>query len=77
MAFDVLTADIEEQPLPDELPADFALRAALDKARAVAARCRAGLVIGADTVVALDDEILGKPRDEADALRMLERLAGQ
>ncbi|MEA2582231.1 MAG: nucleoside triphosphate pyrophosphatase [Thermomicrobiales bacterium] len=46
------------------------------KARAVAERCGSGLVIGADTVVVLDQLVLGKPRDAADAERMLRLLRG-
>ncbi|MEA2595065.1 MAG: nucleoside triphosphate pyrophosphatase [Thermomicrobiales bacterium] len=47
------------------------------KARAVAERCGSGLVIGADTVVVLDQLVLGKPRDAADAERMLHLLRGR
>jgi septum formation protein len=47
------------------------------KARAVAAGIAAGLVLGADTMVVLEGEILGKPRDDADARAMLRRLSGR
>ncbi|MGE5654735.1 MAG: Maf family protein [Bacillota bacterium] len=57
-------------------PADFVKVLALRKAEDVAARYSEGLVIGADTIVVLDDEVMGKPRDEADARRMLIRLSG-
>jgi septum formation protein len=50
---------------------------ALRKARAVAARRRSGLVLGADTIVVLDGEALGKPASAADAATMLRRLSGR
>ncbi|MCR4398549.1 MAG: Maf family protein [Firmicutes bacterium] len=58
-------------------PAEIAEALALSKAESVAGRVGSGLVIGADTVVALDGEILGKPRDPADARMMLEKLSGR
>lgn len=57
----------------NEIPEFLARR----KAREVAAGHPDDLVIGADTVVALDGELLGKPRDEADAFRMLKALSGR
>jgi septum formation protein len=74
--FDVHTADIDETPLPDETPAQTASRLACTKAAVVAARVN-GLVVAADTLVVLDDEILGKPGDEAEATTMLRRLRGR
>lgn len=58
-------------------PETQAIALALKKARAVAARLNSGLVLGADTIVALDGEALGKPRDDADAARMLRALSGR
>jgi septum formation protein len=76
--FDVRAAGIEEVPQPGELPEDFARRAAQDKALAVAARAPAdSLILGADTVVVIDGEILGKPADPQDAACMLRRLSGR
>ncbi|MEG6506432.1 Maf family nucleotide pyrophosphatase [Nitratidesulfovibrio sp. 1201_IL3209] len=69
----------EPDPRPGEPPADYARRAATAKAASVAASragCPGSVVIAADTVVALHGEIMGKPVDRADALRMLARLAG-
>jgi septum formation protein len=81
LAFRVVVPDIDETPLPRELPAVFARRAALDKALAVADRLgparRARAVIGCDTIVVLGRRILGKPRDAADARRMLRALSGR
>lgn len=76
LRFDVRPADILEQPLAAETPADYARRMALEKARAAQARLNDGLpVMGADTDVVLDGRILGKPRDRADALAILASLS--
>ena len=76
LRFDVQPADILEQPLAAETPADYARRMALEKARAAEARLNDGLpVMGADTDVVLDGRILGKPRDRADALAILGALS--
>jgi septum formation protein len=81
VAFTVLVPDVEEQALPGELPGAHVRRLALAKARAIARRltvgCGARWVIGADTVVVLGGEILGKPRDARHAGRMLARLSGR
>lgn len=74
--FDVFASDIPEEPLPAELPADFVVRLAGDKAVATAARVEGRWFIGADTIVVCDGEIMGKPVDEADAVRMLKKLSG-
>ena len=55
----------------------YAKRVARDKARVVSQRNPNALVLGADTIVVVDGEILGKPRDRADAARMLRRLSGR
>ncbi len=73
---EVRPADIDEIRAPGERPADFARRAAEDKARHVAQGIDRP-VLAADTVVALDNESLGKPVDEDDAKRMLRLLAGR
>jgi len=72
----VRPADIEEVRHEDESPADFALRAARDKALAVAAEAELP-VLGSDTVVEIDGAALGKPVDRADAVRMLRLLSGR
>ncbi len=74
--FVVVPGHIDETPLPDELPADHVLRLAVEKAREVAAREAGRVFIGADTVVVCGGEIMGKPRDDADAVRMLGKLSG-
>ena len=75
--FRVCPAQVQEIPLPHEAPRDFAVRAAEDKALTVGNAYPQAVVIGADTIVALDEEILGKPRNKHDARRMLELLAGR
>ncbi len=75
--FRVDPADVDERVLPGESPDRYAVRVALDKANIAAARAGAGIIIAADTIVALDDEVLGKPADAGDAERMLMKLSGR
>ena len=76
-AFSISVADIDESQLPDELPSEYVLRLAKAKAHKSAENAsRESVVIAADTTVVEGDEILGKPVDEMDAVRMLERLRG-
>lgn len=75
VAFTVCASDVPETPAPGESPAAFARRVAGEKAAAVARRRPDDWVLAADTVVAIGAEILGKPRDDADAARMLGDLA--
>ena len=75
----VIPADIDEAALPGETPFALVERLARAKAAAVAGvHAGAGeTVVAADTIVALDGELLGKPRDAADARRMLRELSGR
>jgi septum formation protein len=73
----VRPADLDETMLPDESPTNYAERLARAKAMAVAAGNPEAVVIGADTIVVLDGEVLGKPADVAEAVRTLRRLAGR
>lgn len=70
-------ADIDETPLPGESPRDCAERLAREKARAVFQNQPRNYVLGADTIVVIDDVILGKPSDATDAARMLRLLSGR
>lgn len=71
-------ADIDETPLQSELPVPLAQRLAVAKARAVSAALDGpALIIAADTVVALNAQIMGKPLDAADAHSMLTALRGR
>lgn len=73
----VVVVSEADETLPEHIaPADAVTRLALRKARAVASLHPDSPVIGADTVVAVGGEILGKPVDRADAARMLRRLSG-
>ena len=76
--FEVRPGQIVEEIQPGELPEDFARRAAREKALQIAASSpRGGLVLGADTVVVIDGQTLGKPSDPEDAARMLRLLSGR
>lgn len=75
--FEVAPADICEEQLPDELPADHVMRLSREKADAVATKTDGRFFIGADTIVVLDGAIIGKPVDEADAKRILKALSGR
>ena len=68
---------LPEQPATHEKPLDYAQRLARDKARAVFARHPQNAVLGADTVVVVDQHLLEKPADNADAARMLRLLSGR
>lgn len=76
--FEVRPSKVEEVARPDESAEEFARRAAREKALDVAASSPPqSLVLGADTVVVVDGEILGKPASREDAARMLRRLSGR
>ncbi len=77
-AFEVRPADVDETPRPSEPPAAYALRVARDKALAAAERVNRhdAWILAADTVVVVDNRILGKPTNHADARRMLSMLSG-
>ncbi|MGA7357293.1 MAG: Maf family protein [Candidatus Sulfotelmatobacter sp.] len=75
--FAVYPADINEAPFAGESPRDCAVRLAREKAVAVFQDRPQNYVLAADTIVVVDDAILGKPRDKDDAARMLRLLAGR
>jgi septum formation protein len=75
--FTIVTPDVDEQVVPGESPEEMVERLALAKALAVHPGRDAGVVLGSDTTVVLDGDILGKPADPADAVRMLSRLSGR
>jgi septum formation protein len=77
LPFDVAPADVDESPQAREAPGDLAARLAVAKASAVTERFQGRLAVGSDTVVALDDEPLGKPDSPEDAVRMLRALRGR
>lgn len=77
LEFTVNPAGVDEQNFPGENPARFVLRLAENKAQAVAGGNPDSCVLAADTIVVLDEEILGKPLDSLDAERMLARMSGR
>ena len=78
LTLQVTPANIDETPLPGERPTEYVRRVAAEKCDAVAGTRAPDLpVVGADTIVIVDDQILGQPRDEEDARRMLLALAGR
>jgi septum formation protein len=77
LAFTVEPAHVSEQSRPNEQPLMYAQRLARDKARAVFERHPDNVVLGADTVVVVDEHLLEKPENEQDAARMLRLLSGR
>ncbi len=75
--FEAITAGIDESVRSGEDPPAYVQRLAKSKAEAVAAKLQHGLVLGADTTVVVDDQILGQPEDDQDAKRMLQLLSGK
>ncbi|MBA3673241.1 MAG: septum formation inhibitor Maf [Gemmatimonadaceae bacterium] len=74
---EVQPADIDESYLPGETPRSHVERLAREKAATVSALAPDALVIGSDTIVLVDGNVLGKPRDRVHAAEMLTRLAGR
>ena len=77
LTFEVCAADIDETPQACELPRDYVLRMAKEKALAIAPRFPQAVVIASDTSVVVDGTVLGKPVDAEDASRMLQLLSGR
>ena len=76
ISFEVVKAEGEEKITTDD-PEEAVKELAMQKAQEVAGRVDADVVIGADTVVAVDGEIMGKPKDPEDAVRMIHRIQGR
>ena len=76
VVLEVIPADIDETPVDNELPVHYVERLAQHKAHTIAA-VHTGTVLGADTTIDIDNEILGQPRDRQDAAHMLGRLGGR
>ena len=77
LQFTVDPPNVEEVRYQGESPVDFVRRLSLQKAESVAARHSSGLVLGSDTIVVLEDEILGKPNSTEEAYAMLSLLSGK
>jgi len=76
-SFKAITAGIDETLHEGEPPLKYVQRLAREKAEAVAAKLEAGLVLGADTTVVVDGELLAQPEDDNDSRRMLKLLSGK
>jgi septum formation protein len=77
VSFRVQPANVDETPHAGERPREYAERLAREKALAVWRMSPEEIVLGADTIVVVDEKILGKPRDADDAFRMLRLLSGR
>jgi len=77
VAFEAIESRVPEKHTAGEAPRDYALRMASDKARAVSSRFPDAIVVGADTIVVCDAQILEKPADATDARRMLAMLSAR
>ncbi|MCX7765395.1 MAG: Maf family protein, partial [Candidatus Sumerlaeia bacterium] len=75
--FKVHPSDVDERKIIASSPREFALKAAFLKAADVARYYADGIIIAADTIVVVDDQILGKPLDEKEARQMLQALSGK
>ena len=73
----IIPADIDETPLPRELPADYVRRVARGKAEAIAAQHPGKAILSADTTVVMGSRILGKAETEAEARQFLALLSGR
>lgn len=73
----IMIADIDETAYLNEQPIDLVKRLSYEKAKAIANQQDNGYVIGSDTIVVVDNDILGKPSDEDDAYRMLKLISGR
>lgn len=76
LEFQVMAAGVPEETRPGEPPQDMVMRLSLEKASASAESLNDGLIIGADSMVVLEGEAIGKPADAAEARSMLRRLSG-
>lgn len=77
LKFEVQKSEIEEAVFEEESPESMVVRLAYEKAFDVAQKNRDKLVIGADTIVVLEDEVLGKPKDEEEAFDMIQKLSNK
>lgn len=77
LEFDVYRPDVDESMIDGELPHELCTRLSRLKAQAGAEKLPDSLIIAADTIVVIDDVILGKPKDKRDAFTMLKRLQGK
>lgn len=77
LTFKIRPADVDETGLPDESPRAHVRRLSRDKAGAIAHQYPKALVLGADTIVVIDGQILGKPKNKKQAREMLQQLSNR
>jgi len=78
LKFEVFPAEVEEDSVSEQEPGEESIRIALEKAKWVAVRLPPGRwVLAADTIVIIDGEVLGKPRDKREARKMLRKISGR
>jgi len=77
LTFDVIPSQVAEEGFSAGCPEELVMRLAHAKAADVAKRLRSGIVVGADTIVVADGQVMGKPADPADAANMLSALSGR
>lgn len=77
LEFSSVAADIDEAPLPGEAADAYVLRLAIEKAKVIAHSRQNHWIIGSDTTISHQNQILGKPENEADCVRMLRLLSGK
>lgn len=77
LTFQVQSSDYEETPIPDASPAELVKIHAREKAKDVAKNFSEELVVGADTIVVINNKILEKPKNHDDAINMLQKLSGK
>lgn len=75
--FKIMASSIEELTLDSESPCQMVMRLAFEKGIDIASRQKSDLVISADTIVVLDNTVLGKPKDEIEARKMITSLSGR
>ena len=75
--FKIMASSIEELRLEGESPCQMVMRLAFEKGIDIASRQKSDLVISADTIVVLDNTVLGKPKDEIEARKMITSLSGR
>jgi septum formation protein len=75
--FKVISAEIDEIVKKDEKPSDVVKRLASEKLDAVKPKVKEGIIVSADTIVVLDNKIIGKPKNEKDAEKILKSLSGR
>lgn len=77
LKFKTVSVDLDERQLPNEKPFRMVKRLAEEKLQLALQKIQHGIIITADTIVVLDGKIIGKPKDEIDAVKILKKLSGR